>query len=119
MRVACRRPNESLFVKPYGTVGQVEPIQCNIRDEASTRAVIAGADAVVNCVGVLWESGKNSFDATQAAGAGRIARIAADVIVAISAGQRLVNLGANNRLPLKIDLQKRLIRTVGAPVLPV
>ena len=53
VRVACRRPNEALFVKPYGAVGQVEPIQCNIRDDASTRRVIAGATAVINCINLL------------------------------------------------------------------
>ncbi|MEM7189933.1 MAG: complex I NDUFA9 subunit family protein [Pseudomonadota bacterium] len=78
VRVACRRPNEALFVKTYGVVGQVEPIQCNIRDEASTRQVIRGADAVVNCVGVLWENGRNTFDACHDEGAGRVARIAAE-----------------------------------------
>jgi uncharacterized protein YbjT (DUF2867 family) len=77
VRVAVRRPNEALFVRPYGAVGQVEPVQCNIRDEASLRAVIRGADAVVNCVGILNRSGKNTFDAVQADGAGRVARIAA------------------------------------------
>ena len=77
VRVAVRRPNEALFVKPYGAVGQVEPVQCNIRDEASLRSVIRGADAVVNCVGILNRSGKNTFDAVQAQGAGRVARIAA------------------------------------------
>jgi NADH dehydrogenase len=77
VRVAVRRPNEALFVRPYGVVGQVEPVACNIRDDASVRAVLQGADAVVNCVGILNKSGKNSFDAVQAEGAGRIARIAA------------------------------------------
>jgi NADH dehydrogenase len=77
VRVAVRRPNEALFVKPYGTPGQVEPLGCNIRDDASVRALIRGADAVVNCVGILNRSGKNTFDAVQAQGAGRIARIAA------------------------------------------
>lgn len=78
VRVGCRRPNEAHFVRPYGVVGQVEPIQCNIRDEASTRAVIRGAEAVMNCVGVLFESGRNTFEATQKAGADRVARIAAE-----------------------------------------
>jgi NADH dehydrogenase len=32
VRVAVRRPNEALFVRPYGVVGQVEPVQANIRD---------------------------------------------------------------------------------------
>ncbi len=78
VRVAVRRPNEAMFVKPYGAVGQVEPLFCNIRDDDSVRAVMAGADAVVNCVGILAESGKNSFDAVQSEGAERIARIAAE-----------------------------------------
>lgn len=82
VRVAVRRPNDALFVKPYGTVGQVEPVPCNIRDDASVRAVMKGADAVVNCVGILNGSGKNSFDAVQAEGAARIARIAAEEGVA-------------------------------------
>jgi NADH dehydrogenase len=82
VRVAVRRPNEAIFVRPYGVVGQVEPVFCNIRDDASVRAVMQGADAVVNCVGVLNEVGKNGFDAVQAEGAGRIARIAAELGVA-------------------------------------
>lgn len=77
VRVAVRRPNEAMHVKPYGVVGQVEPVFCNIRDDASVAAVMHGADAVVNCVGVLNELGKNSFEALHAEGAGRIARQAA------------------------------------------
>ncbi|MEL6607381.1 MAG: complex I NDUFA9 subunit family protein [Pseudomonadota bacterium] len=77
VRVAVRRPNEAMFVKPYGVVGQVEPVLCNIRDDASVRSVMQGADVVVNCVGILAPSGKNTFDAVQHEGAERIARIAA------------------------------------------
>lgn len=77
VRVATRRPSEAQFVRTYGAVGQVEPILCNIRDEESVRAAIRGADAVVNCVGILNETGRNSFDAVQAEGAGRVARLAA------------------------------------------
>lgn len=53
VRVAVRRPNEAMFVKPYGSVGQVEPVFCNVRDDASVQAVMQGSDAVVNCVGIL------------------------------------------------------------------
>lgn len=77
VRVAVRRPNEALFVKPYGAVGQVEPIFCNVRDDASVQSALAGADAVVNCVGILTEAGKNNFTAVQAEAPGRIARLAA------------------------------------------
>ena len=77
VRVAVRRPNEAGFVKPYGVVGQVEPIFCNIRDDDSVRAAMSSADAVVNCVGTFDSRGKNNFDAVQHEGAGRIARLAA------------------------------------------
>ncbi|RKT32232.1 NADH dehydrogenase [Roseovarius halotolerans] len=89
VRVAVRRPNEAMHVKPYGTVGQVEPVFCNIRDDASVRAVARGADAVVNCVGTFDRKGKNNFDAVQNEGAARIARIAAEEGVA-----RLVQISA-------------------------
>ena len=89
VRVAVRRPNEAVFVRPYGVVGQVEPVFCNIRDDVSVAQVMAGADAVVNCVGILNESGANGFDAVQAEGAARIARLSAEQGVA-----RLVHLSA-------------------------
>jgi uncharacterized protein YbjT (DUF2867 family) len=89
IRVAVRRPNEAMHVKTYGGVSQVEPVFCNIRDDASVRAVMQGADAVINCVGILAESGANSFEAIQHQGAARIARIAAEQGVA-----NLVHLSA-------------------------
>lgn len=89
IRVAVRRPNEANFVEPYGVVGQVVPVFCNIRDDDSVRAVVRGSDVVVNCVGILDEAGKQSFEAVQAEGAGRVARIAAEESV-----QRLVHISA-------------------------
>jgi uncharacterized protein YbjT (DUF2867 family) len=77
VRVTCRRPNEALFVRTYGSVGQVEPVFCNIRDDASVAAVLSGADAVVNCVGTFDKGGANNFDAVQHEGAGRLAMAAA------------------------------------------
>lgn len=89
IRVAVRRQNEALFVKPYGVVGQVEPVFCNIRDDASVRAAMVGADAVVNCVGTFDRGGANNFDAVQHEGAARIAQIARDLDV-----ERLVHISA-------------------------
>ncbi|MCV2890698.1 complex I NDUFA9 subunit family protein [Ruegeria aquimaris] len=82
VRVAVRRPNEAMHVKPYGAVGQVEPVLCNIRDDHSVAQAMRGADAVINCVGVLNEMGKNGFEAVQAEGAERVARLAAEQGVA-------------------------------------
>jgi NADH dehydrogenase len=89
VRVACRNPNEAMFVKPYGVVGQVEPVFANIRDDDSVRAVTRGADVVVNCVGTFDAKGRNNFNAVQAEGAARIARIAAEEGVG-----RMVHLSA-------------------------
>ena len=89
VRVAVRRPDEANFVRPYGVIGQVEPIQANIRDDASTRAAITGATAVVNCVGILAEAGEQTFDALLDKAAGRIARLSAEAGVS-----RLVHISA-------------------------
>lgn len=89
VRVAVRRPNEAMHVRPYGVPGQVEPVFTNIRDDASVAAVMNGADAVVNCVGTFDARGKNNFDAVQNEGAERVARLAAaegvETLVHISA----------------------------------
>ena len=77
VRIAVRRPNEALFVKPYGVVGQVEPVLCNIRNDKSVASALRGADVVVNCVGLLQEKAKNTFNSVQNKGADRIARLAA------------------------------------------
>lgn len=89
VRVAVRRPNEAIFVRPYGVPGQVEPVLCNIRDDASVAAALQGADAVVNCVGTFDKGGKNSFDKVQHLGAERIARLAVEHDVA-----RMVHISA-------------------------
>ena len=105
VRVAVRRPNEAIFVKPYGTVGQVEPVLCNIRDDRSVAAAMAGADAVVNCVGTFDARGKNNFDAVQHEGAERIARLAAEASVA-----RLVHISSIGADP---DAESDYARTKG------
>jgi len=89
VRVAVRRPNEAIFTMTYGNVGQVQPVQANIRDEDSTADAIRGAQAVVNCVGILYPHGKQTLDTVQVEGAGRIARLAAAAGV-----QKLVHLSA-------------------------
>ena len=106
VRVAVRRPNEALFVRTYGTVGQVEPIFCNIRDDASVAAALNGADAVVNCVGILTEAGKNTFDEVQSEGAERIARLAA--LEGISTMVHMSAIGADPEADSKYSHTKAL-----------
>jgi uncharacterized protein YbjT (DUF2867 family) len=89
VRVATRRPNEAIFLKTYGMVGQVEPILCNIRNESSIRNAMLGADAVVNCVGILESVGKNKFVEVQHKGADFVSRIASELGV-----KKLVHISA-------------------------
>jgi NADH dehydrogenase len=76
VRAAMRRPVEAEFLRPYGDVGQIGIVQANIRDDRSVAAAVAGADAVINLVGLLYESGNQTFAAVHADGAGRVARAA-------------------------------------------
>ena len=93
VRVAVRRPDLAGHLQPLGSVGQIHAVQANLRYEESVRRAVEGADGVVNLVGILQQSGKQSFRALQAAGAGMTARAAkeagARAFVHISA------LGAN------------------------
>ena len=75
IRVAVRRPDLALFLQPLGNVGQITFMQANLRYEDSVRRAIHGADHVVNCVGILFESGKNGFDAVQTEGARLVAEV--------------------------------------------
>ncbi|MFQ5562201.1 MAG: complex I NDUFA9 subunit family protein [Parvularculaceae bacterium] len=89
VRAAVRRPHLAHFLRPLGVVGQVQLAQANIRNEDSVREALRGADAVVNLVGVLFQNGRQRFDAVQAEGADRIARLAREeginVLVHVSA----------------------------------
>ena len=73
VRVAIRRPDEGLFLKPMGAVGQIDIVQANIRMPRSVQQAVQGADAVINCVGILFERGAQKFPAVQARGAEVIA----------------------------------------------
>jgi NADH dehydrogenase len=78
VRVAVRRPAGAIHLQPLGSVGQIHAVQANLRDEASVRRAVEGVDGVVNLVGILQPSGKQSFNAIQARGAGVVARAARD-----------------------------------------
>ncbi|MEI6557108.1 MAG: complex I NDUFA9 subunit family protein [Rhodospirillaceae bacterium] len=76
VRIACRHPGRAGFLKPAGEVGQVVPIAVDITSDEQVAAAVAGADSVINLIGILFESGRWSFTAVQAEAAGRIARAA-------------------------------------------
>ncbi len=89
VRVAVRRPDRALFLKTMGDVGQITPVAANIRDDASVAAAVEGSEAVVNLVGILYQAGRQTFDAVHHQGAGRIARAAK-----AAGAERLVHVSA-------------------------
>jgi uncharacterized protein YbjT (DUF2867 family) len=83
VRVAVRDAVAAAFLKTSGNVGQVVPMRADVTsDDAILEAAIAGTDAVINLVGILHESGRQSFQAVQADAPARLARIAAKAGVA-------------------------------------
>ncbi len=68
IRVAVRRPDLAGHVQPLGAVGQIKAIQANLRYRWSIDRALEGADAAVNLVGILFQSGRQTFEAVQAFG---------------------------------------------------
>lgn len=86
VRAAVRNPENALFLKPMGAVGQVVPVPGDVRSEQSVRAAVRDADAVVNAVG-FWDGSHNGFDSVHREGAARVARLGREAGV-----RRLVHL---------------------------
>ncbi|PTM97472.1 complex I NDUFA9 subunit family protein [Mycoplana dimorpha] len=76
IRVAVRRPDLAGFLQPLGGLGQISYVQANLRYRDSVDRAVQDADHVVNCVGILFEKGRNRFDAVQDFGARAVAEAA-------------------------------------------
>lgn len=76
IRVAVRRPDLAGEVRMFGGVGQIVPVQANLRNEASVQRAVAGANVVINLVGIGHQAGKQSFQAVHVDGAAIVARAA-------------------------------------------
>jgi uncharacterized protein YbjT (DUF2867 family) len=103
IRVAVRRPELAGFLQPLGRVGQIHAVQANLRYPKSVEAATRDADVVVNLVGVLFEGGRQKFDAVQAFGAEAVA------LAAAAFGARLVHvsaIGADEHAPSRYARSK-------------
>src|SRR6202035_3919809 len=88
VRVAVRRPELGGHLQPLGKVGQIHAVQGNLRYPASIEAAMRDSHVAINLVGILAESGAQTFNTVQAAGAGAAAKAAA------AAGARMVHVSA-------------------------
>jgi NADH dehydrogenase len=69
IRVAVRNPNLAHAMRLHGDVGQIDIVQANVRNEASLRRALQGAQACVNLVAVMNETGRQRFQAVHVMGA--------------------------------------------------
>ncbi|UVC15838.1 complex I NDUFA9 subunit family protein [Mesorhizobium onobrychidis] len=76
IRVACRRPDLAGHLQPLGNVGQIQPVQANVRVRWSVDRAVQGADHVVNLVAILHESGRQKFTSVHEFGARAVAEAA-------------------------------------------
>ena len=88
IRVAVRRPELAGHLQPLGRVGQIHAVQANVRYGGSVEAAMRDSLIVVNLVGILTESGEQTFQAVQGVGAGTVAKAAR------ATGAKLVHVSA-------------------------
>jgi uncharacterized protein YbjT (DUF2867 family) len=88
IRVAVRRPDLAGHLQPLGRVGQIHAVQANLRHRHSVEAAARGAHIVINLVGILFERGRQRFEAVQAFGAEAVA------LAAAAYGARLIHISA-------------------------
>lgn len=105
IRVAVRRPTFAQDLKPLGNVGQISIVQANLRDAESIMRAVDGADAVINLVAILKETGRQRFTTLHHQGALWVAQAAdragVDRVIHISA------LGASDDSPSEYARTKK------------
>lgn len=85
VRIAERDPLDAFFLKPLAALGQAQSIRADITKQESVARAVAGADVVINLVGVL----KGKFQDLHVTGAANVAEAAAAAGV-----KRLVQISA-------------------------
>jgi NADH dehydrogenase len=116
VRVAVRQPNLAYKLRMLGDVGQIEVVQANVRNVPSVARALEGAEAAVNLVGVLWETGRQKFQTLHVMGAKTVAEQAKAAGV-----KRLVHvsaLGADLESPSKYARTKALGETAVREAFP-
>ncbi|MFN3512299.1 MAG: complex I NDUFA9 subunit family protein [Phenylobacterium sp.] len=97
VRVAVRQPHIAYDMRLMGDVGQVEVVQANVRNEASVRRALEGARAAINLVGILYETGRQKFEAVHVDAARMVAAAARDLGVGRLVHMSALGADANSR----------------------
>ena len=77
IRIAVRKPALAHELRMAGDVGQVQLTLCDITKNEDVVAALQGADAAINLVGILCETGARKFDTVHVEGSRNVAEAAA------------------------------------------
>jgi NADH dehydrogenase len=99
VRVIVRHPDTALFLKPLGSLGQIQIVAGNVATGAGIAHGFAGASAGINLVGILDEKAGQRFADVQAAGAANAARAAAAAGVAHYVQMSAIGADATSTIP--------------------
>lgn len=89
VRVAVRRPDRAWKLQTSGTVGQIQAVRCDANNPDDVASALEGADAAINLIGILYESGRRSFHALHVEASRNIAEAVAAANI-----NRLVQISA-------------------------
>ncbi len=76
IRVIVRNPNEALFLKVYGRVGQIQLVGGDIKEELKIHEYVKGSSCIINCVATFFETGSQSFNVLHVNAAKNLAKVA-------------------------------------------
>ena len=105
VRAAVRNPHTAHELKVVGDVGQVQLMQANLRFPNSVARAVEGSDAVINLVGILFESGRQTFEALHVAGP--------DVIGEACAAAGITNVASVSAIGADVESASEYARTKG------
>jgi len=77
VRAAVRTPHLAHELRPMGDVGQIQVVRAHVGAPDTVAAALEGAQACVNLVGILHESGKRKFQTVHVEGARNVAQACA------------------------------------------
>lgn len=116
VRAAARNVGRGYRLRMLGDVGQIEVVQANLRNPASVARALDGAEACVNLVGVLHETGRQRFQTIHAMGS--------KVVAEAAAARGIVNfvqmsaLGADAESPAKYARTKAMGEQAVREIIP-
>ena len=87
--VPVRDVEKAKFLRPLGQVGQVAPMAVNVRHTNAVARAVEGADAVINLVGILYKTRRQTFQTLHAEVPAAIGRVCNDQGI-----ERLVHVSA-------------------------